>query len=96
MARKFRAVGSLQGQRLEQEERSQHQQRQYRKQRILELQAITPLLKTKGNISKWPDGYIVFDQGNFSDIRSLDNLLEKIISSNINNCITDDRIIRNS
>jgi HlyD family secretion protein len=37
------AVGSLQGQRLEQEKRSQYQQRQYLQQRILELRAITPL-----------------------------------------------------
>ncbi|MDF5708717.1 MAG: NHLP bacteriocin system secretion protein [Nostoc sp. S4] len=46
-----KAVGSLQGQRLQQEERSQSQQRHYLQQRILELQAITPLLKTKGNTS---------------------------------------------
>ncbi|MCC5645529.1 NHLP bacteriocin system secretion protein [Nostoc sp. CHAB 5824] len=46
-----KAVGSLQGLRLEQELRSQQQQRQYLQQRILELQAITPLLKTKGNTS---------------------------------------------
>ncbi|HBW33040.1 NHLP bacteriocin system secretion protein [Anabaena sp. FACHB-709] len=46
-----KAVGSLQGRRLEQEERSQQQQRQYLRQRILELEAITPLLKTKGNTS---------------------------------------------
>ncbi len=45
------AVGSLQGQRLEQEKRSQSQQSQYLQQRILELRAITPLLKTKGNTS---------------------------------------------
>lgn len=45
------AVGSLQGQRREQEERSQQQQRYYLQQRILELQTITPLLKTKGNTS---------------------------------------------
>ncbi|MBD2679334.1 MULTISPECIES: NHLP bacteriocin system secretion protein [Nostoc] len=45
------AVGSLQGQRFQQEQRSQHQQRLYLQQRILELQAITPLLKTKGNTS---------------------------------------------
>ncbi|MEH2002626.1 MAG: NHLP bacteriocin system secretion protein [Nostoc sp.] len=45
------AVGSLQGQRLQQEERSQSQQRHYLQQRILELRAITPLLKTKGNTS---------------------------------------------
>ncbi|OUL29772.1 NHLP bacteriocin system secretion protein [Nostoc sp. RF31YmG] len=45
------AVGSLQGLRLKQEERSQQQQRHYLQQRILELQAITPLLKTKGNTS---------------------------------------------
>lgn len=45
------AVGSLQGQRLEQEKRSQSQQRQYLQQRILELRATTPLLKTKGNTS---------------------------------------------
>ncbi|MBE8991625.1 NHLP bacteriocin system secretion protein [Nostoc sp. LEGE 12450] len=45
------AVGSLQGQRLEQEKRSQSQQRHYLQQRILELRAITPLLKTKGNTS---------------------------------------------
>ncbi|MHC5861749.1 NHLP bacteriocin system secretion protein [Nostoc sp.] len=45
------AVGSLQGQRLQQEERSQSQQSQYLQQRILELRAITPLLKTKGNTS---------------------------------------------
>jgi HlyD family secretion protein len=45
------AVGSLQGQRLEQEKRSQQQQSQYLQQRILELRAITPLLKTKGNTS---------------------------------------------
>ena len=45
------AVGSLQGQRLEQEKRSQSQQRHYLQQRILELEAITPLLKTKGNTS---------------------------------------------
>ncbi|MEH1910885.1 MAG: NHLP bacteriocin system secretion protein [Nostoc sp.] len=46
-----KAVGSLQGLRLEQELRSQQQQRYYLQQRILELQAITPLLKTKGNTS---------------------------------------------
>ena len=46
-----KAVGSLQGQRLQQEERSQQQQRYYLQQRILELQTITPLLKTKGNTS---------------------------------------------
>jgi HlyD family secretion protein len=45
------AVGSLQGQRLEQEKRSQSQQSQYLQQRILELRAITPLLKTTGNTS---------------------------------------------
>lgn len=45
------AVGSLQGQRLEQEQRSQSQQHHYLQQRILELRAITPLLKTKGNTS---------------------------------------------
>ncbi|MBW4428466.1 MAG: NHLP bacteriocin system secretion protein [Nostoc desertorum CM1-VF14] len=46
-----KAVGSLQGQRFQQEQRSQQQQRYYLQQRILELQAITPLLKTKGNTS---------------------------------------------
>ncbi|MGJ5676694.1 MAG: NHLP bacteriocin system secretion protein [Nostochopsis sp.] len=46
-----KAVASLQGQRLEQEQRSQEQQRHYLQQRILELQAITPLVKTKGNTS---------------------------------------------
>lgn len=46
-----KAVGSLQGQRRDQEERSQQQQRYYLQQRILELQTITPLLKTKGNTS---------------------------------------------
>ncbi len=45
------AVGSLQGQRLEQEQRSLQQQRQYLQQRMRELQTITPLLKTKGNTS---------------------------------------------
>ncbi len=45
------AVGSLQGQRLEQEQRSQQQQSHYLQQRIQELQAMTPLLKTKGNTS---------------------------------------------
>ncbi|RCJ26664.1 NHLP bacteriocin system secretion protein [Nostoc sp. ATCC 43529] len=45
------AVGSLQGQRFQQEQRSQHQQRLYLQQRILELQAINPLLKVKGNTS---------------------------------------------
>ncbi|MFS0519412.1 NHLP bacteriocin system secretion protein [Nostoc sp. UIC 10607] len=45
------AVGSLQGQRLEQEKRSQSQQSHYLQQRILELRTITPLLKTKGNTS---------------------------------------------
>ncbi|MBD2526762.1 NHLP bacteriocin system secretion protein [Nostoc sp. FACHB-133] len=45
------AVGSLQGQRLEQEKRSQQQQSHYLQQRILELRATTPLLKNKGNIS---------------------------------------------
>jgi HlyD family secretion protein len=45
------AVGSLQGQRLEQEKRAQSQQSQYLQQRILELRAITPLLKTTGNTS---------------------------------------------
>ncbi|QFS52024.1 NHLP bacteriocin system secretion protein [Nostoc sphaeroides] len=45
------AVGSLQRQRLEQEKRSQQQQSHYLQQRILELQTITPLLKTKGNTS---------------------------------------------
>ncbi|MHC5939183.1 NHLP bacteriocin system secretion protein [Nostoc sp.] len=45
------AVGSLQGQRLEQEKRSQQQQSHYLQQRILELRATTPLLKTKGNTS---------------------------------------------
>ncbi|MBR8836655.1 MAG: NHLP bacteriocin system secretion protein [Stigonema ocellatum SAG 48.90 = DSM 106950] len=45
------AVGSLQGQRLEQEQRSQQQQSHYLQQRIQQLQAMTPLLKTKGNTS---------------------------------------------
>ena len=45
------AVGSLQGQRLQQEKRSQSQQSHYLQQRILELRTITPLLKTKGNTS---------------------------------------------
>ncbi|MFW9264549.1 NHLP bacteriocin system secretion protein [Nostoc sp. CALU 546] len=45
------AVDSLQGQRLQQEQRSQSQQSHYLQQRILELQAISPLLKTKGNTS---------------------------------------------
>lgn len=45
------AVGSLQGLRLEQEQRSQQQQRQYLQQRVLELEAITPLLKTKSKTS---------------------------------------------
>ncbi|MHC5939182.1 radical SAM family RiPP maturation amino acid epimerase [Nostoc sp.] len=43
---------------------------------------------------KWPDGYIIFDQGNFSDVKSLENLLEKIISSNMSDCITDDRYLK--
>jgi radical SAM family RiPP maturation amino acid epimerase len=43
---------------------------------------------------KWPDGYIIFDQGNFSDIKSLENLIDKIISSNMNDCITDDRYLK--
>ncbi|MBW4562718.1 MAG: NHLP bacteriocin system secretion protein [Mojavia pulchra JT2-VF2] len=46
-----KAVGSLQGERLKQEQRSQQQQRDYLQQRIMELRAITPLLKTKGNTS---------------------------------------------
>ena len=54
------------------------------------VKLISPCPESK----KWPDGYIVFDQGNFSDITSLDNLLEKIISSNMNDCITDDRYFK--
>jgi HlyD family secretion protein len=45
------AVGSLQGLRTEQEKISLQQQRLYFQQRIRELQAFTPLLKTKGNDS---------------------------------------------
>ena len=45
------AVGSLQGQRTEQEKISLQQQRLYFQQRIRELQALTPQLKTKGNDS---------------------------------------------
>jgi HlyD family secretion protein len=45
------AVGSLQGLRTEQEKLSLQQQRLYFQQRIRELQALTPLLKTKGNDS---------------------------------------------
>jgi HlyD family secretion protein len=45
------AVGLLQGQRLEQDKGSMQQQRQYLQQRIRELQALTPLLKIKGNVS---------------------------------------------
>lgn len=45
------AVGSLQRQRLELEKRSQQQQSHYLQQRILELRATTPLLRTKGNTS---------------------------------------------
>ncbi|MCM0592877.1 MAG: NHLP bacteriocin system secretion protein [Gloeotrichia echinulata DEX184] len=45
------AVASLQGVRREQEQLSREQQRQYLQQRIGELQAVTPLLKTTGNTS---------------------------------------------
>lgn len=45
------AMGSLQGLRRGQEQLSMQQQRQYLQQRIQELQAITPLLKIKGNTS---------------------------------------------
>ncbi|NMG07813.1 NHLP bacteriocin system secretion protein [Brasilonema sp. UFV-L1] len=45
------AVGSLQGQRLEQEKLSMQQQRLYLQQRIRELHALTPLVKTKGKDS---------------------------------------------
>jgi radical SAM family RiPP maturation amino acid epimerase len=44
--------------------------------------------------NKWPDGYIVFDEGKFSDITSLENLLEKMISSNMSECITDDKYFK--
>jgi HlyD family secretion protein len=46
-----KAAGSLQGLRLEQDKRSMQQQRLYLQQRIRELQALTPLLKTKGSVS---------------------------------------------
>jgi HlyD family secretion protein len=45
------AVGSLQGLRTEQEKISMQQQQLYFRQRIRELQAVTPQLKTKGNDS---------------------------------------------
>jgi HlyD family secretion protein len=45
------ATSSLQGQRLEQEKGSMQQQRLYLQQRIRELQALSPLLKTTSNVS---------------------------------------------
>ncbi|MBH8563493.1 NHLP bacteriocin system secretion protein [Nostoc sp. CENA67] len=45
------ATSSLQGQRLEQERGSMQQQRLYLQQRIRELQALSPLLKTTSNVS---------------------------------------------
>ncbi len=44
--------------------------------------------------NQWPDGYIVFDEGKFSDIISLENLIEKMISRNMSECVTDNRKLK--
>ncbi|MEY2549808.1 MAG: hypothetical protein QOD64_2390 [Verrucomicrobiota bacterium] len=54
------------------------------------VQLITPCKAS----NRWPNGYIIVDSGQFEDVESLAQLINRFIAENMNETIQDDMVVR--